>query len=142
MTHDVQNYGLIAKIAKSLYKETRLYSYEDLLQIGLQSAVRLEQHFDAGKSCKSTFLTICVRRDIIRFIKKHTRLFGSSHAPIKTVTDDVPLWASLPRLDPEETVMVEMLEQGFSKREICRRFHLTKKQLQARLETIGAKILD
>lgn len=138
----MENYKLVAKIAHDLYKPTRLYDFEDLLQIGLQSAIRLERHFNPALAKKSTFLTICIRRDILKFIKRHTRLFSSEGAPPQVVKSHSPLWASLPKLDPVEAAMVEMLEQGRSKREIAKRFHLTKKELQTKLELIGMRIIN
>ena len=136
----MKDYGLVVEIANKLYKPTRLYDFEDLLQIGLQSAFRLEQYFDASKSKKSTFLTFCIRRDMIKFIQKHNLLFSEQQGPTQSVSDDGQLWQALPDLCPEDKEMVDMLMSGYSKTAIAKRLRLSKKEVQARLEQIGTKV--
>jgi RNA polymerase sigma factor (sigma-70 family) len=137
----MRDYGLVVEIANRLYKPTRLYDFEDLLQIGLQSALRLEKSFDPEKSKKSTFLTFCIRRDMIKFIQKHNLLFSEQQGPTQSVSDDGQLWQVLPDLNAENKEMVNMLTAGHSKTAIAKRLRLSKKEVQARLEVIGKSIL-
>jgi RNA polymerase sigma factor (sigma-70 family) len=137
----MQDYGLVVEIASKLYKPTRLYDLEDLIQIGLQSAVRLEKYFDPKKSKKSTFLAFCIRRDMIKFISKHKNLFAEYQTSAKATYDCSSLWQSLPDLCPEDQEMVDMLMSGHSKTEIAKRLRISKKEVQARLETIGKSVL-
>jgi RNA polymerase sigma factor (sigma-70 family) len=137
----MQDYGLVVEIANKLYKPTRLYDFEDLLQIGLQSATRLEKSFNPDISKKSTFLTFCIRRDMIKFIRKHNLLFSEQQGPPQSVSDDGQLWQALPDLCPEDKEMVDMLMSGHSKTAIAKRLRLSKKEVQARLEVIGKSIL-
>ena len=131
---------LIYSIANSLYRDTHLYSVEDLFQIGCLSYIKLQKHFDKTKSKKSTFMTICIRRDIVRFIKKHRNNFSESHTDSFLVTYHNDLFECLPELGPEDAEIIRMLSEGYSKREIAKRFHLKQKDLQTRLESIGNRI--
>jgi len=133
--------ALIADLAHTLYRKTHLYDFEDLFQIGLQSAVRLQKSFNPEKSQLSTFYTLCVRRDMVKFIKRHNRLFADvpqyKDSPVSLSNE---VWESLPDLDPEDTEMVRMLVAGHSKREIAKRLCLPMPELQARLNKIGESI--
>lgn len=130
--------ALIADLAHSLYRKTHLYDFKDLFQIGLQSAIRLEKTFDPTRSKRTTYLTLCVRRDMVKFIKKHNKIFGHVSLP-KDISyfDDHEFWQSIPDLDPEEKEMVRMLSEGYSKREIAKRLQLSTKEIKTRLLRIG-----
>lgn len=133
--------ALIADLAHSLYRKTHLYDFKDLFQIGLQSAIRLEQSFDPSKSQRSTFFTLCVRRDMVKFVKKHNRAFSNTILPKDVAIDDQSdLWESLPDLPAEETEMVRMLVAGHSKREIARRLQLPTREIKSRLLKVGELI--
>jgi RNA polymerase sigma factor (sigma-70 family) len=136
----MQDYGLVVEIANKLYKPTRLYDFEDLLQIGLQSAIRVEKYFDPEKGKKSTFLTLCIRRDMIKFIRRHNLMFSEQRGPTQSVSDDGQLWQVLPDLNAEDKEMIDMLMSGHSKTAIARRLRINKKEVQARLERIGKHV--
>ena len=136
----MQDYGLVVEIANKLYKPTRLYDFEDLLQIGLQSAIRVEKYFDPEKCKKSTFLTLCIRRDMIKFIRRHNLMFSEQRGPTQSVSDDGQLWQVLPDLNAEDKEMIDMLMSGHSKTAIARRLRINKKEVQARLERIGKHV--
>ena len=130
--------ALIADLAHSLYRKTHLYDFKDLFQIGLQSAIRLEKQFDPLRSQRSTFFTLCVRRDMVKFIKKHNRVFTNTTLPSSIGSnDELQLWESLPDLCPEDAEMVRMLAEGYSKREVARRLRLPLKEVKCRLLKVG-----
>ncbi len=135
--------GLIKKIAIELYKNTSLYSLEDLIQIGLLSVHKTNGQFQEGKNTKkSTFLAICARRDMVRFIKKHRADFKNSKGPLMDIErhDYLPLKEELPSLDPEEYEIARMLYEGYKKSEIAKRLQISKRDLENRLQAIGEKI--
>lgn len=130
--------ALIADLAHSLYRKTHLYDFKDLFQIGLQSAIRLEQSFDSSRSQRSTFFTLCVRRDMVKFVKRHNRAFSNAILPKDIVVfDEQQLWESLPDLSAEDSEMVRMLCEGHSKREIARRLQLPTREIKNRLAKVG-----
>ena len=133
--------ALIADLAHSLYRKTHLYDFKDLFQIGLQSAIRLEKSFDPSKAQRSTFFTLCVRRDMVKFVKRHNRAFSNTILPKDIgVFDERQLWESLPDLPAEETEMIRMLAAGHSKREIARRLQLPTREIKSRLLKVGELI--
>jgi DNA-directed RNA polymerase specialized sigma subunit len=133
--------ALIADLAHSLYRKTHLYDFKDLFQIGLQSAIRLEKHFDPSRSQRSTFLTLCVRRDMVKFVKKHNKCFNNTILPKEISTRCTnTAWESLPDLSPEDTEMVRMLSEGYSKREVAKRLQLPLREIKTRLLKLGESI--
>ena len=133
--------ALIADLAHSLYRKTHLYDFKDLFQIGLQSAIRLEKSFDPSRSQRTTFLTLCVRRDMVKFIKKHNRLFGHLSLPKDiAIIDSDELWECLPKMSAEDSEMIRMLASGHSKREIAKRLQLPLREIKNRLLTVGELI--
>ena len=142
MNYIEEHQALIAELAHNLYRKTHLYDFEDLFQIGLQSAVRLERVFDPSKAKRSTFYTKCITRDMIKFIKKHKKLFANVPHYTETPTHPtIEAWESLPDLCPEDEEMVRMLAAGHSKREIAKRLQLTVGEVQTRLNLIGESIV-
>ena len=133
--------ALIADLAHSLYRKTHLYDFKDLFQIGLQSAIRLEKKFDPVRSQRSTFFTLCVRRDMVKFVKRHNKAFTNTILPSGLGLSDGPqLWESLPDLCPEDAEMVRMLSEGHSKREVAKRLQLPLKEIKCRLIKVGESI--
>jgi DNA-directed RNA polymerase specialized sigma subunit len=133
--------ALIADLAHSLYRKTHLYDFKDLFQIGLQSAIRLEKKFDPLRSQRSTFFTLCVRRDMVKFVKKHNKAFTNTILPSGIGSSDkLQLWEFLPDLCPEDAEMIRMLAEGHSKREIAKRLQLSLREIQNRLLKVGELI--
>jgi RNA polymerase sigma factor (sigma-70 family) len=141
MTEFMKYEALIADIARTLYRKTHLYDFEDLFQIGLQSAMRLDKSFDPERAKRTTFFTLCVRRDMLKFIKKHNKVFSNVSLPKEVEKNyEDQLWESIPDLDPEDKEMVNMIVSGHSKRDVAKRLRLPYKEIQKRLEKIGDTI--
>lgn len=134
---------LIRKLAIDLYKPTQLYSVEDLFQIGMLSVVKDSGHFNPDKNTKkSSFVALCARRDMIRFIKKHRLQFSNKPLCDTTCNDSLSLKEELPSMGGEDYAIVEMLYNGYSRRDIAKRFKYTKKELEKRLQEIGRMIIN
>lgn len=136
----MEHEALIASLAHQLYKKTHLYDFEDLFQIGLQSAFRLDKSYNEKLAKKTTFYTICIKRDMIKFILRHKKNFSDTPYITTSVKDDKQIWEILPTLNSKDTEIVDMLSNGFTKREVSRRLKLTASQLQKRLDHIGKLI--
>lgn len=65
------NKKLIYKIANSMYIKNKLFSKEDLIQVGFLSLCRSGHKYDPTRGQVSTFITHCVRNDIMKFIKSN-----------------------------------------------------------------------
>lgn len=129
---------LIRKLAIDLYKPTQLYSLEDLFQIGMLSVIKDSKHFNPDKNTKkSSFVALCARRDMIRFIKKHRGAFKNKPLIDSEYREFLSLKEELPSMGGEDYAIAEMLYNGYSRREIAKRFKYTKSELERRLMEIG-----
>lgn len=66
-----ENKKLIYKIANSIYINNKLFSREDLIQIGFLALVKNGHKYDETRGKVSTFITHCARNDMIKFIKSN-----------------------------------------------------------------------
>lgn len=74
MTVDVEkmiedNERLVHSIAHNMYVQNGLFSVEDLFQVGLMSVWKNGSKYNSNRGRVSTFLTHCVKNDILKFIK-------------------------------------------------------------------------
>lgn len=143
----MEHEALIAQLAHQLYKKTHLYDFEDLFQIGLQSAFRLDKSYNEKLAKKTTFYTICIKRDMIKFIVKHKKNFSDVSSKMlgwtKTPVCDKeasPLWEILPELNDQDSKIVDMISSGYTKKEISEYLGLSSHQLQRNLDRIGRLI--
>lgn len=65
------NKRLVYKIANSMYIENKLFTREDLIQVGFLALCKSGHKYDENRGKISTFITHCVRNDIIKFIKSN-----------------------------------------------------------------------
>lgn len=65
------NKKLIYSIANSIYINNKLFSKEDLIQVGFLALCRSGHKYDETRGKVSTFITHCVRNDMIKFIKSN-----------------------------------------------------------------------
>jgi len=65
------NKRLIYKIANSMYINNKLFSKDDLIQVGFLALCKSGHKYDASRGKVSTFITHCVRNDMIKFIKSN-----------------------------------------------------------------------
>jgi len=68
------NIGLVRKVAHGLYINNHIFDFEDLVQIGLLAVFKGLDKFDESRASLSTFITICARNEMIKFLKKQFRL--------------------------------------------------------------------
>lgn len=136
----MEHEALIAKLAHSLYRKTHLYGFEDLFQVGLQSAVRLDKCFDESRAKKTTFYTLCVRRDMIKFIKRHNHHFNDTRVFNLSKVEEAPFWECLPDLNEQEDKIIALLMEGVSKKEIAKELGISSRDLKLKIEKIGRRI--
>ena len=65
------NQRLIYSIANRMYRENKLFSKDDLIQIGFLALCKNGHKYDEARGKVSTFITHCVRNDILKFIKSN-----------------------------------------------------------------------
>jgi RNA polymerase sigma factor (sigma-70 family) len=65
------NKKLVYSIANSIYINNKLFSKEDLIQVGFLALCKSGHKYDEARGKVSTFITHCVRNDMIKFIKSN-----------------------------------------------------------------------
>lgn len=65
------NKKLVYSIANSIYINNKLFSKEDLIQVGFLALCKSGHKYDETRGKVSTFITHCVRNDMIKFIKSN-----------------------------------------------------------------------
>lgn len=65
------NKRLVYKIANSIYIKNKLFSKDDLIQVGFLALCKSGHKYDETRGQVSTFITHCVRNDMIKFIKSN-----------------------------------------------------------------------
>jgi RNA polymerase sigma factor (sigma-70 family) len=63
------NKRLVYSIANSMYTKNKLFSKDDLIQVGFMALCKSGHKYDETRGKVSTFITHCVRNDILKFIK-------------------------------------------------------------------------
>jgi len=67
------NYGLAVSVARKFYSHNYKYDFEDIMQVALMSMLKAHRKHDPERSVFSTFATFCMRNDLIKFVKKHSK---------------------------------------------------------------------
>ena len=67
------NYGLAVSLARKFYSHSHKYDFEDIMQVALMSMLKAHRKHDPERSVFSTFATFCMRNDLIKFVKKHSK---------------------------------------------------------------------
>lgn len=65
------NKRLIYKIANSMYVKNKVFSKDDLIQVGFLALCKSGHKYDETRGKVSTFITHCVRNDMLKFIKSN-----------------------------------------------------------------------
>ena len=67
----IDNYGLVVSQAVKFIAQKQ--DLDDYIQIGLIGLLKAIRNYDSEKSKFSTFATVCIRNEILKFIKKQNR---------------------------------------------------------------------
>lgn len=67
------NSKLVYDIAHKLYIQNQGFSVEDLAQVGFLALCRRGDKYDPSRGAVTTFITHCVRNEMIKFIQKNKR---------------------------------------------------------------------
>lgn len=134
-----KNQGLIVRLAKRYAKLSHLYEYEDLVQVGNMSMWKKLDKYDPSKSEPSTFLTICISRDMIKYIKKiqkHTDNLPITMKPEdkRGVFDEMYVEDIISSYSEIEQEIIRLKMDGASNmdicKKICRPMFFVKKELK------------
>lgn len=106
-------------MAHDLYQHNSVYGVDDLIQIGMMTVTKIIGQYDENRKAKlTTFLCLCARRDMIRFIKKQDRKIFV-RKPTSYI-EETPFFELSDGMTDKEKEVLEMLMYGYSIREILK----------------------
>lgn len=133
-----QNKNLIRNIARKYFVKNSVFSIEDLEQVGYLSLTKNYKKYDSQRAALTTFITVCVKNDIIKYIKKQ-KIRKDPHSKVKEtsyVQND--LIGEITPSDPDIQNIIQMKSQGYSIREISDRTNKSEKQIRRLIKKIRA----
>lgn len=136
----LNNYGLVQNIAVKFNTTSSAYSLEDLMQVGFMSLIKAHRKFDPQKSQFSTFATICIKNDIIKYIQSNNRHLHYEEAiDYKGFTEE-NVSDLIPTLTEQEKEIVDMRLARYSFSEIADKLNISKTLLMNKRKIIFNKI--
>jgi len=133
-----QNKNLIKNIARKYFVKNSVFSIEDLEQVGYLSLTKNYKKYDPQRASITTFITVCVKNDIIKYIKKQKikkqpqyKMGEASYVQNDLIGDITPS-------DPDIKNIIEMKSHGFSIREISDKTNKSEKQIRRLIKKIRA----
>lgn len=85
------NKRLVYSIANSIYIKNKVFSKEDLIQVGFLALCKSGHKYDESRGKISTFITHCVRNDMLKFIRSNklqSELLYSENINLSYSNDD------------------------------------------------------
>lgn len=140
------NKKLVFSIANSLYRNNRVFSKEDLIQVGFLALCKSGHKYDEARGKISTFITHCVRNDMLKFMKSNkinspisldVTSFDCQARPdasILEASDYVALMSEM------EKTIVRMKQEGESNKNISLKLKVTQNKISKVLSIIRRRI--
>lgn len=132
------NKALVKDIARRFYFKNTIFSVEDLEQVGYLSLWKNLKKYDANRAKLSTFMTICVRHDIIKYIKKQ-HIGRAIPAKIQSYMEDTSLFDITGTGGIEDEILA-LKNDGFTTREISEKLDVSQNQIRRTLNRFKKKI--
>jgi RNA polymerase sigma factor (sigma-70 family) len=130
MNEEIEKHIPLAKsIAKSFYKKNPVYSLQDLEQVGCMTIVKVMKKYNSEKSKISTFLTKCIRNDIIKFMKSQ-KLGRDISKAAKRVDVEYELndLDCIKNFNSTEEEVLRMKLSGFTMKDISKKLKISLKK--------------
>jgi len=142
------NQGLIAKLALKYSKFDPSYEFDDLMQVGNMSMWKKFDSFDHNKKTKiSTYLSICINNDMLKYIKKLQR--HTKHLEVKKNIfdnndkfDDLYIQDMIDCFPSISQKIIKLKMLGMSNKNISKEVKRTVKFVKKELEKIKQSIED
>tara|TARA_Y100000296_G_C5118062_1_gene228887 strand:- start:197 stop:667 length:471 start_codon:yes stop_codon:yes gene_type:complete len=136
-----KHYGLVVSQAL-LFCGRKNNLLEDCIQVGLIGLLKAIRNYDSEKSKFSTFATVCIRNEILRFKNKNKK-----HNNCIRMIEDIsycekpPMWELLPdSLSEEELTILDFKKSNFTKKEMCEMLDCPKRELDQKIDGLIKKL--
>lgn len=118
---------IIHRVAKQLYKPTRLFDLEDLVQEGYLVYCKTKDEWRPdGGATPEGFLRLCVYRGVIKFLKKQRRYYRNEILDEEYYNSIDALWELHPDFDELDVKILEMKVDGYTYKEICEKLGISE----------------
>ncbi len=116
-----QNLPLIRSVTKRYYISNNVFTFEDMVNTGVLGLLKNLQKYDPSRGKLSTFITVCVKNDLLKFLKKHNQIFSTQRLS-SNLEYTVPDGASdyVDKEDDETKEIVRMKVEGYTVKEIAK----------------------
>ena len=136
-----KHYGLVVSQAL-LFCGRKNNLLEDCIQVGLIGLLKAIRNYDSEKSKFSTFATVCIRNEILKFMKKQSRQ-NRRITLRETPKKEILLWEFQPdNLTEDELDILDMKLQNHTYKEISEAMCCNKNEIKQKVKKILKKIRE
>ena len=136
----IDNYGLVVSQAVKFIAQKQ--DLDDYIQIGLIGLLKAIRNYNPEKSKFSTFATVCIRNEILKFIKKQNRQNRRLNLREKK-SQEVLLWEYQPdNLTKDEIDILDMKLKNHTYKEISEIMCCNKNEIKQKIKKILKKIRE
>lgn len=144
-----ENKGMAIDLVNRFYNKSPMYDFEDLLQVALMSMVKAHRAYETDKSLFSTFATVCMRNDLIKFINKNKKpknkeipLSDSMKNHLLSETEDDSDEYVPDSLNPQEMAIFYYKKRGYKDIEVRDILGVSRKEYKQIVNSCFKKVID
>ena len=128
------NKNLVYSIANTFYRKNTVFSLDDLIQVGFLALCKNGYKYDPKRGKISTFITCCVKNDIIKFIKSNTKIpsySGLFECTEASYNDQIPenIYDILRPKNNLEIDIIKLKKEGFSNKAVSLKLNISNSKL-------------
>lgn len=139
-----KNKRLVYSIANSIYSKNKLFSKEDLIQVGFLALCKNGHKYDESRGKVSTFITHCVRNDMLKFIKSQKlqgELLYSDSDHLAYDHNIMPnIYDTVCAKSPIEKQIVDLKASGLKNKAIAVMLNVSPNKISKILSTLKARM--
>lgn len=139
-----ENYGLVVSQALS-FSKTYNQDLEDYIQVGLMGLVKAIRKHNPELSKLSTYATVCIRNEIIKYVNKNKKkkIFNAALENIVEYNPVDSFWEYTPSsLSEQELTLLYMKRDNYSYKEIAEELHYSKSYTKELAKRVFNKICE
>lgn len=139
-----KNKRLVYSIANSIYSKNKLFSKEDLIQVGFLALCKNGHKYDESRGKVSTFITHCVRNDMLKFIKSQKLqgelLYSDSDGLAYNHNIMPDIYDTVCAKSPIEKQIVDLKASGLKNKTIAAMLNMSPNKISKILSTLKSRM--
>jgi DNA-directed RNA polymerase specialized sigma subunit len=118
---------IIKSIVKTMYKPTRLYDREDMIQAAYLEFLRVKNKYeDNHNTSEATFYRICIYRALLKFFRKYNKHYANQTVPEQKYSEKEQPWEFYKETNELDEQIFNMILQGYTKKSISKKLGVTR----------------